>query len=230
MPWTEVIIETKTSPDELLLLETVAPLVDELRPALAAWHFFWEPDLWVRLRWTDSAHRSEHEAWLERRLEGAQKEGLVDAWRFGAYAGDAEMMGEEMWARCEGDFMNSAEMALAVLRHEKQSDLSRHRGFHWARHVHTFSNPLVGTWTEEVRLCLLQARYRIRLLARAKEIESQAARLTEMVAKIEETLAGMDTVEAVERHVTSGWRAKGRPDIATLLDLPDDFHRDPGEE
>jgi hypothetical protein len=230
MSWTEVIIPVESSPDERLLLEAVAPLVGALRPRLAAWHFFWEPDLWLRLRWTDPSEKTDHETLVEERLNESRESGLLQEWRFGSYDGDAEMMGEEMWARCEADFTNGAEMALAVLAHEKDGTLTRNRGFHWARHVHTFSNPLVGTWAEEARLSLLQARYRIRILRHARIDEAVALRLAEIVEKLEGALASVDVVAEAEAQLLTKWREEGRPDIVTLLELPEDFHRDPGEE
>ena len=46
--WSQVTIETRSSPDREALRRFVGPLITRLRPHLEAWHFFWEPDLWVR--------------------------------------------------------------------------------------------------------------------------------------------------------------------------------------
>jgi len=228
MSWTEVVILVDEFPDEKLLLDGVRPLVEELRSELEAWHFFWEPDLFLRLRWSDPERRTDHEALIAERLDAARAGGLLSEWSFGQYEGDAAMMGEEMWALCERDFTNSAELALAIVGRERDGTLTHKRGFHWARHVHTFSNPLVGTWAEEARLSLLQARYRIRLARQGKGNEALAPRLGELVQKVDEAIAGIEVVAEAENQLVGRWRDEGRPDIRTLLDLPDDFHGDPG--
>lgn len=220
--WTEIVVPVDESPDEALLREHIAPLVAALRGELSSWHYFWEPDLWVRLRWRGS--REDGEARVRELLEGA---GIAE-WSFGEYGGDAEMMGAEMWERAERDFEHGAEHALRLLELEGSGELTREREFHWSRHVHCFTNQVFGTWSAEARLCARQARHRAALLTRASVNAELRPRLHAIIEALDSVLADAGAIEEAEQNVQRAWRERGRPDIATLLDLPDDYDYDPG--
>lgn len=69
--WIEINIPTKASPDVDLLRDVVDPLVHtELVGEIATWHFFWEPELRLRLRWQDPSRRAEAEHRLAETLAG----------------------------------------------------------------------------------------------------------------------------------------------------------------
>lgn len=212
-------IAVDRTPDEATLLDRVAPMIERLRPMLESWHFFWEPDLWVRLRWKASADRAEAATRIAEALDGL-------AWRYGEYAGDAKMMGAEMWARCERDFQNGAEHALAVSRHERDGTLGRPRDFHWTRHVHTFTNQLTGSWAEEARLSAKQLRYRAWLLSRVRGSERRHE-IEALVEKVDQVLSSIETLHASERELLARWRDAGRPPMPELVELPEWFDYDP---
>jgi len=110
--WTEVILETQTSPDELVLA-SVLPLVETLADHIDCWHYFWEPDLCVRLRWRTAMDQKAGDEILRGALDrGGQP------WRFGRYAGDAPMYGEEMWPVVQKDLSATARLAASVVTHE----------------------------------------------------------------------------------------------------------------
>ncbi len=224
--WTEIIIPVERSPDPALLLDVAVPLVEAVRPALAAWHYFWEPDLHLRLGWRGEADDAAARAWLD----AARARGALGAWSFGSYDGDAAMLGEEVWDHAARDFEGGAEYASALLALERRGALGSTRDFFWARHVHCFSNQLVGTWSEEARLCVLQARYRAALLARARVNAGLRPRLRALVDALDGVLADAGAIQEAEAALLDAWRSQGRPDLATMLELPDDFARDPSEE
>ncbi|MFK7985578.1 MAG: hypothetical protein AB8I08_06065 [Sandaracinaceae bacterium] len=216
MTWTEIVIPVEESPQLLLLERVLAPLVEAHRNALAAWHYFWEPDLWIRLRW--KGEPPDLSAWLDAAVE----DGRLPSWSLGSYAGDAKQRGVEMWERCERDFQNGAEYAMRLHSLAREGKLTRERDFHWARHVHCFSNQLVGTWSEEARLCVELARYRVGLLSRARVNAPMRDRMTAILESLDDVLKEADTIAEAERNVTSRWRAEGRPDIVSLFDLPEE--------
>lgn len=217
--WIQIAVATDRTPDEALLLERVDPLIERLRPALLSWHFFWEPDLWVRLHLGPSADRAAVDAAIAAAFDGLE-------WRIEDYGGDAPMMGEEMWERCERDFQNGAEHAVALARHARDGTLSRDRDFHWTRHVHTTTNQLTGSWAEEARLSARQLRYRAWLLSRVRAGDHRAD-IEAMLTKIDEVLASIDVLRAAEDALLAAWRAAGRPPVPELVELPEWFDYDP---
>ena len=216
--WSQLTIETSSSPDRALLRERVAPLIDVLRGSLDAWHFFWEPDLWVRLRWRSAQHRDAGHEILAANLS-EDPSGRLSPYD---WAADAAMMSEALWPHSVSAWMSGSELALAQAQLEGQPG-SKDRDFLWTRHVHTFSNQLVGTWSEETRLSLRQARYRTWLVSRMRGAEAQRAELESWLAALDELLEGVGRLAACERDFVESWRRDGRPDLATRLDLPDDF-------
>jgi len=229
--WTQIEIRTAESPDEALLADRVRPLMERLRPRLRTWHYFWEPDLWVRLGWRDDADVDAAHADIERVCDQARADGAIEGWAFGTYDADrdASFMGEEAWPRVERDFENGAELALHLVGAHRDGGATKSLDFHWARHVHTFTNQLKGTWSHEARLCVLQARYRIKLLSFADGNEARRPKLDALAERLDEVLADIDEVTAAEQQLVGRWRERGRPDIAGLLQLPEGFHRDPSQ-
>jgi len=216
--WSQVSIETERSPDESMLAETWAPVLTEIRPHLRGWHFFWEPDLWIRLRWLSAQDRAAGHEKIRATLE-------APAWRFDTYAweDDAAMMGAEMWDRCQADWMGGSDYALQHLTLARAGSVSKTRDFHWARHVHLFTNQLAGTWSDEARLCVRQARYRIWLLSRTAGNEAERPALEALVAKLDDVLAGHELLATCESRFVDAWRDGGRPSIVEGLDLPPGF-------
>lgn len=222
--WTQVVVPTEQAPDDALLA-SVAPLIDRLRAHVRSWHFFWEPDLWLRFRWPDVDARRAGELVIHDAMNALDRR-----WELRPYGGDAEHFGADVWEAHEESFRWGAEMALAIARGERSGSLARHRAFHWHRHVHCFSNQLFGTWAEEARRSLLQARYRARLMARGDGAEAQRAPLASLVESIDEAQGRIDALADAERAVLDLWRSRGRPDLADMLHLEPDFHRDPSHE
>ncbi|MBX3247999.1 MAG: hypothetical protein KF901_12535 [Myxococcales bacterium] len=222
--WTELVLPCERTPDDALLW-SVAPLIARLRADALSWHFFWEPDLWLRFRWRDQLAREAGEAVIREAM------GELDRpWELRAYDGDAEHFGADLWQAHEEAFRAGAEMALAIALGERDGSLVRHRAFHWHRHVHCFSNQLHGTWAEEARRSLLQARYRARLMARGDGAEAQRESLAALVESVDRALEQVGALADAERAVLDLWRSRGRPDLAVMLHLEPDFHRDPSEE
>ena len=82
-------------------------------------------------------------------------------------------------------------------------------------------------WSDEARLCLLQARYRVRLLSFAAFNEARRPALEALVSKLEAALEEIDEVTAAEQRLVDQWRERGRPSLAEMLSIPKDFHRAP---
>jgi hypothetical protein len=151
--------------DEALLAEQVDALVhEELGEEIATWFFFWEPELRLRIRWRDQDRAAEHRRTLGARLDSWKAEGKVDDWYEGShgargetYVGEADHYGEEAWPRIQRDWMNGSELALTLIKLDRAGRLTKPRDYHWKRHVHLFTNQLLGTWEAEIELCLQQA-------------------------------------------------------------------------
>jgi Lantibiotic biosynthesis dehydratase C-term len=169
--WTEVNLVTRRELDSSALLDVVDPLVhDELADKIETWFFFWEPELRLRIRWRDPAHVDESRRLLATTLDRATKARSIRGWYEGAhgeegktYVGEAEHYGEDAWPRIQKDWMNGSELALLLLRLERDGELTPPRDYHWQRHVHLFTNQLFGSWEDEIALCLRQAIGYIRL-------------------------------------------------------------------
>lgn len=150
--------ETRTR----LLLEVVDPLVHErLGDRVGTWFYFWEPELRLRIRWSDPEEAESGRAELARLLDQARADGRLEDWyegkhgaRGGTYRGEADFYGDEVWELTASDWMSGSEPALAIVRFEADGVLTKPRGFHWGRRVHLFSNQL---WLDEIALCLRQA-------------------------------------------------------------------------
>lgn len=224
--WSEVIVRVERLPHERLLLEHILPLVESLRPRLRTWHYFWEPDLHLRLGWTSEHHKRAGDEDVEAVLADLDGVDGVEGWSFGAYEGDARIYGREIWEAVERDFEHGSELATTVVRHDHDETLSKDRDFHWARHMHTFTNQLKGSWGEEARLCVRQARYRARLLRGGTR--EHGAELDALLDKLDAVMEDIHHVAEAERELLARWRAEGRPDLGGMLALPPDFHRDPG--
>ena len=164
--WTEVNLVPVRQQDESLL-ELVDVLVhDQLRDELVTWFYFWEPELRLRLRWRD-ARRDEELAAI---LDEWKSERRIEEWYEGAhgergrrYEGEAEHYGEEMWPRIQCDWMNGSELALALIALDRAGRLPHPREYYWQRHVHLFTNQLLGTWEAEIEQCLRQGLGYLRL-------------------------------------------------------------------
>ena len=163
--WTEVNLFPAEAAEESLLTGVIGGLVHQtFRGELETWFFFREPELRLRLRWSDPGRAEDCRSTLTRALDEAVRRGELVEWYEGAhgrrgerYEGEAEMYGAELWSLVQKDWMNGSEFALQITKLEASGDLSRSRTFHWERHVHLFTNQLFGSWNSEIELCLAQA-------------------------------------------------------------------------
>lgn len=215
--WSQLVCETECSPDLDLLTGKIAPLIEELKGRLESWHFFWEPDLCVRLRWRSAADKEAGHLLIKARLERT--------WRLADYdwQADSTLMGDKVWAQSQSDWMNGSEFSVSLLRNAKQDDCAKGADFYWARHVHLFSNQLCGTWAEEARLSVKQARYRVWLLSRTAGNEHERPTLEGLLEKLDAVSAASDLLAGCEERFVQQWRRDGRPPIVEGIDLPEDF-------
>jgi hypothetical protein len=164
--WTEVNLVPRKPLDEAVLVEHVDKLVHEqLVDAIAVWFWFWEPDLRLRLRWREPGRVEEHRATLATILDSWRGNRAIKSWYEGAhgrkgetYAGEADHYGEEIWPRLQLSWMESSELALALIKLDREGRLTQPRDYHWNRRVHLFTNQVFQTWEAEVELSLRQAR------------------------------------------------------------------------
>jgi hypothetical protein len=189
--WLEVNLVPTDLHDESLLTGLVDGLVhDALRGEVETWFFFREPELRLRLRWSDAARAEPCGETVAAALDAAVRDGTVVEWYEAAhgrrgerYEGEAEMYGAEMWPLVQKDWMNGSELALAIAKLERAGLLSEPRAFHWQRHVHLVTNQLYGTWDAEVELCLAQALGYLRhIVASGGAASDEAARLVAELA------------------------------------------------
>ncbi len=215
-----IAFQTQNSPEPELLRAVMLPLVEEHRGDLRSWHFFWEPDLWLRLAWKEGVNVEAKNVAIRDSLQNIEW-----SWAFASYdvATDEVVSEEKIWPLVEQCFCTGSELAAAI------PDSREERAFHWHRNAHTLANQLFGTWADEVQLCLFQARYRMKLLSFSRKNGEGRDVLKPMVARLEEILEGVDDVRLVERELLERWRREGRPDLAQMLALPDGFHRNPSK-
>jgi hypothetical protein len=187
--WTEVNLVAPRPLDPSVLVDVVDPLVhEELGNEIETWFFFWEPDLRLRIRWRDPARLDENRRRLAASLDRAKRVRHIRGWYEGAhgergktYAGESEHYGDEVWPLIQRDWMNGSELALLLLKLERESRLTRPRAYHWQRHVHLFTNQLFGSWDDEIELCLRQAIGYIRLSGEAsRDAKKLIAELSEL--------------------------------------------------
>jgi hypothetical protein len=163
--WTEMNLVPVRTMDHDLLVELVDPLVHEqLGEEIATWFFFWEPELRLRIRWREPDRAEEHRRTLAALLDSAKADGQVEDWYEGAhgargetYVGEADHYGDEVWPLIQRDWMNGSELALAFIKLERAGRLTKPREYHWKRHVHLYTNQVLGPWEAEIELCLQQA-------------------------------------------------------------------------
>ena len=163
--WVEVNIMTSSQEQRGgLLLDVVEPLVrDKLEGMTEAWFYFWEPDLRLRIRWP-SEHADDGHRELKAFLDTAQTGGMLASWYEGnhgkrgeVYQGEAEDYGAEAWEITYKDWMSGSDLAIALLRHAAEGELTKALDFHWSRRVHLFSNQLGLSYFDEGQLCMGQA-------------------------------------------------------------------------
>jgi hypothetical protein len=163
--WIEVNLVTAKPVEEALLAGPVDDLVHgELRDEIATWCYFWEPELRLRIRWRDPGRAEANRQALDATLDSWRANGTIRDWYEGAhgargetYVGEAEHYGDEVWPRIQLDWMNGSELALRLIKLDRDGRLTRNRDYHWQRHVHLFTNQLRATWDAEIDLCLRQA-------------------------------------------------------------------------
>ena len=163
--WTEVNIAPARALDESVIADYIDDLVHvRIADAIAVWFWFWEPALRLRLRWKDADRVDEHRATLAEILDTWHADGVIESWYEGAhgnkgetYVGEADNYGEEIWPRLQLDWMHSSELALAVIKLDREGRLTKPRDYHWTRRVHLFTNQVFQTWEAEVELSLRQA-------------------------------------------------------------------------
>lgn len=174
--WIEITLVPNVSPDTDLLLLVIDPLVHgKLAGEIESWHYFWEPALQVRVRWVHASRRTGLDDRLGTYLDKKRDEGYFKEWyesnhgtRGERHEGEPERYGPEAWDLIQKDWMNGSELALRLLRLERENrltgELTPTLDAHWSRHVHLFTNELFGTsegptwWDSEIRLCLQHAR------------------------------------------------------------------------
>src|SRR5439155_622716 len=141
-------IPAKRSPELGLLRDVVEPLVHtELVGELETWHFFWEPELRLRLRWRDASRQDEGETRLAALLDRWRDEGRFESWLAGSHGttgerhrGEAPEYGPEMWDLIQKEWENGSEIALRLLALSDAGGLTGTTTptveAHWGRHVH----------------------------------------------------------------------------------------------
>jgi hypothetical protein len=168
--WIEINIPARKSPDRDLLRDVVEPLVHaELVDELETWHFFWEPELRLRLRWRDPSRRDAVETHLATILDRWRDEGRFESWSAGNHGiagerhrGEAAEYGPEMWDLIQKEWENGSEIALRLVAVGLTGTLTPTAEKHWDRHVHLYTNRIFGfppqePWAAEITLCLNQA-------------------------------------------------------------------------
>jgi hypothetical protein len=168
--WTEVNLAPVRALDQTLLELVDALVHEELGERIETWFFFWEPDLRLRIRWRDPGRVAEHRVALAVVLDSWKAHRQIKDWYEGAhgergrtYVGEAEHYGEEVWSRLQEDWMNGSELALLLIRLDRAKRLPHTLDYYWQRHVHLFTNQLLGSWEEEIKQCLRQALGYLRL-------------------------------------------------------------------
>jgi hypothetical protein len=190
--WTEAHIQQNPDePKERLLIEVIDPLVhNEFAGRIESWHYFWEPELLLRIRWLQPAEAQKDEDDLKVALDRAKTAGQLVGWHITPYTGEASDYGTEMWDNSYHDWMAGSELALAIVKFDAQGQLSKDRFYHWHRRVHLFSNELgldhffEGFWSLE------QARGYLDLAVKAED----AAQVPDDKRRIKR-----DTVDEIER-------------------------------
>lgn len=160
--WMEVNIAARADERVRLLLDLVDPLVHEhLAGRVRTWFYFWEPELRLRIRWTDPAQADGARAEVAALLDRAKVDGNIRDWFEGShgvrgevYPGEGDLYGDDVWELTASDWMSGSELALAIVRLDAERALTQPPEFHWSRRVHLFSNQL---WLDEIALCLRQA-------------------------------------------------------------------------
>jgi hypothetical protein len=186
--WIEVNLVTSRPHDEGLLAGPVDALVHgNLRAEIATWFYFWEPELRLRIRWREPGRAEANRRALAATLDSWKSSGTIRDWYEGAhgargktYTGEADHYGEEAWPRIQLDWMNGSELALALIKLDRDGRLSRSRDYHWQRHVHLFTNQLLGSWEAEIDLCLRQAIGYLRLGGRTRGSKRLVAELRKL--------------------------------------------------
>jgi hypothetical protein len=173
-PWIEINIPAKGSPDLGLLRHVVDPLVHrEFAEEIETWHFFFEPELRLRMRWRSGADQAGLEARLGEILDQWRDEGRLDSWATGnhgrvgeRHAGEAREYGAEVWDLIQRDWEIGSELALRLLSLNESGGLTGEvtstLEAHWNRHVHLYTNRIFGfpghaPWAAEIMLCMAQA-------------------------------------------------------------------------
>ena len=150
--WIEINIPTRRQPDLELLSDVVEPLLHvELVNEVESWHFFWEPELRLRLRWRDPSRQEELEGRLAEILDRWRGESRLESWSAGnhgnpgeRHAGEATEYGPEVWDLIQKEWENGSELALRLLALSDAGGLTGTTAgtleAHWARHVHLYTN------------------------------------------------------------------------------------------
>ena len=168
--WTEVNLVTRRVQDESVL-ELVDTLVHEqLAADITTWFYFWEPELRLRIRWREPERTAKLAATLSDVLDEWKAKKRIKDWYAGAhgvpgetYIGEAEHYGADIWPRLQKDWMSGSELALLLIKLDRAKRLPHPREYYWQRHVHLFTNQLLGSWHAEIEQCLRQALGYLRL-------------------------------------------------------------------
>jgi hypothetical protein len=154
--WTEVnITPNPGEPKERLLLDVVDPLIhDALHGRIGDWHYFWEPDLRLRIRWKEPTQDNLNK--LTVFLAAAQADRKFKKREYGShgvlgqiYPGEPEKFGDDIWPYTYSHWTTGCELALALVKRDPGNALTTFRFHHWTNAVHLFSNPLgIGLFGE----------------------------------------------------------------------------------
>lgn len=168
--WTEVNLAPVRALDEKLLELVDALVHEQFGEEIATWFFLWEPELRLRIRWREPGRAADQRAALATVLDAWKARLQIKDWYEGAhgepggtYVGEAEHYGEAVWSRLQQDWMNGSELALTLFRLDRAKRLPHSLDYYWQRHVHLFTNQLLGTWEAEIEQCLRQALGYLRL-------------------------------------------------------------------
>jgi hypothetical protein len=172
--WTEVNLVPVRVQDEALLLLVDDLVHEQLADDITTWFYFWEPELRLRLRWRNPGAAHTAATTLAAALDDWKDRGHIRDWYEGAhgapgatYVGEADHYGADVWPRIQMDWMNGSELALDLIKRDRAKSLPHPREYYWQRHVHLFTNQLLGTWEAEIEQCLRQGLGYLRLQGQA---------------------------------------------------------------
>lgn len=207
MKWVEVNIGVKKDEHikRVVLLEFVAPLVEDIQSKVESWHFLWESKPWPKIEGIGTTLRlrfygednivDQIKQEIENRLATLERDKpeLYLGHCFGRhgkcdedYEGEADDWGTDAW-KYGIKFLNTgSEFALALIKNQdkldKSAEYKKSIDFYADRYVHCFLNNIFVP-SEEVNFYLKEAIQRISHLYTGRCFEHKG--LENLIAKIE---------------------------------------------